>query len=212
MALTQNFDSIIFDLDGTLWDSTGNVALAWETARQQVDYVPGVITQQTVRAITGMAYDAIFDKLYPYLDEAKRQEFKTISAGYELAILREKGGYLYPALAQTLTYLKSKYRLFIVSNCQSGYIELFLGMEGVADYFEGHQCYGTKGQPKFQNILDIVADHQLKSPVYVGDTLGDRDSARKANVPFIFAAYGFGEVNEGYVARINELSDLAEIL
>jgi phosphoglycolate phosphatase len=212
MSQTQKFDSIIFDLDGTLWDSTANVALAWQAAKQQVDYIRDDIDQQMVRSITGMAYDAIFEKLYPYLDDTRREEFKALCAANELDILYKKGGTFYPALAETLTYLKSKYRLFIVSNCQSGYIEVFLGMENMAGYFEAHQCYGTKGQPKFQNILDIVADNNLQAPVYVGDTTGDRDSAAKAGVPFIFAAYGFGVLEDGYIARIDEFSQLQQIL
>ena len=212
MALNQNFDSIIFDLDGTLWDSTANVAVAWQSAKQQVDYVKDDITQQTVRGITGMAYNVIFDTLYGYLDEAKREEFKNICAKNELAMLHEKGGDLYPNLAETLTYLKSKYRLFIVSNCQLGYIDVFLAMEDMAGYFEAHQCYGTKGQPKYQNIIDIVTDHNLKAPVYIGDTNGDRDSAAKAGVPFIFCSYGFGAVTEGYIARIDEFGQLKDIL
>lgn len=212
MSQNQKFDSIIFDLDGTLWDSTANVAQGWQRAKEKVNYIQQDIDQQLVRSITGMAYDAIFDKLYPYLDEETRNEFKTLCAQHELDILHEKGGAHYPALAETLTYLKNKYRLFIVSNCQSGYIEIFLAIENMADYFEGHQCYGTKGQPKFQNILDIVADNNLQAPVYVGDTTGDRDSAAKAGVPFIFAAYGFGVVEDGYMARIDEFKQLQQIL
>lgn len=212
MSQNQKFDSIIFDLDGTLWDSTANVAQGWQRAKEKVNYIQQDIDQQMVRSITGMAYDAIFDKLYPYLDEETRNEFKTLCAQHELDILHEKGGAHYPALAETLTYLKNKYRLFIVSNCQSGYIEIFLAMDDMADYFEGHQCYGTKGQPKFQNILDIVADNNLQAPVYVGDTTGDRDSAAKAGVPFIFAAYGFGAVEDGYMARIDEFKQLQQIL
>jgi len=212
MALNKNFDSIIFDLDGTLWDSTANVAIAWQAAREQVDYIKEDITAETVKSITGMAYDAIFIKLFPHLDESLRNEFKAICAKKEIETLHSKGGALYPGLAETLTYLKGKYRLFIVSNCQSGYIEIFLGMDNMLNYFEGHQCYGTKGQPKYQNIQDIVADHQLKAPVYIGDTTGDRDSAQKAGVPFIYAAYGFGEVSDGYIAAIGQLDELMNLL
>lgn len=212
MKLHNHFDSIIFDLDGTLWDSTANVAIAWQGAKQQVNYIKDDITADTVRSITGMAYDAIFEKLFPYLDEAVRNEFKAMCAKNEIETLHSKGGALYPQLAETLTYLKTRYRLFIVSNCQSGYIEIFLGMDKMLSYFEGHQCYGTKGQPKFQNILDIVADHGLKTPVYIGDTTGDRDSAQKAGVPFIYAAYGFGLVNDGYIAEIHQFSELQGLL
>jgi len=211
-SLKNTFDSIIFDLDGTLWDSTGNVALAWEEARKQVDYVEEAITVERVKSITGMAYDVIFEVLLPDLDTGRRDHFKAICAQSEIDMLDAKGGDLYPGLAETIKYLSGKYKLYIVSNCQSGYIETFLSHCPVAEYFLGHQCYGTKGRPKAENIKDIVNDHQLKSPVYVGDTTGDRDSAAKAGVPFIFADYGFGTIDGGAVATISGLGDLVELL
>jgi len=212
LSLKNKFDSIIFDLDGTLWDSTGNVAKAWQEAISQVDYVDEVMTREKVRSITGMTYKLIFDTLFPYLDLEKRAELMGICAISELNILHEQGGDLYPSLDATLDYLARKYRLYIVSNCQSGYIEVFLKLSGTVRYFSGHQCYGTKGNPKAENIKDIVNDHQLMAPVYVGDTMGDYDSATKAGVPFIFANYGFGKVKHGQIATISTFSDLVELL
>lgn len=212
ISLKNKFDSIIFDLDGTLWDSTSNVAKAWQKAKEQVDYVTDDFSQQTIRSITGMTYKAIFEKLVPYLTEEKRNEFKALAAKYELEILHNEGGELYPELEETLKYLLTKYKLYIVSNCQNGYIEVFFKISGMSHYFSGHQCYGTKSQPKAENIKDIINDHNLKAPVYVGDTMGDYDAATKAGVPFIFAAYGFGEVNEDQIATIQQFKELADIL
>jgi len=211
-SLKNKFDSIIFDLDGTLWDSTGNVALAWEQARKQVDYVTEAITVERVRSITGMAYDVIFEVLLPDLDVERRDYFKALCAQSEIDTLHAIGGDLYPGLEDAVKYLAVKYKLFIVSNCQSGYIETFLSHCPVAEYFSGHQCYGTKGQPKAENIRDIVNDHQLQAPVYIGDTKGDHDSATKAGVPFIFADYGFGKVDGSQIATISGLGDLVELL
>ncbi|SDD81693.1 phosphoglycolate phosphatase [Mucilaginibacter pineti] len=211
-SLKNKFDSIIFDLDGTLWDSTGNVALAWQAALNQVDYIDEVMTVERVRSITGMTYDAIFDKLFPNLDTAQRKEVQSLCAISELEILYKKGGELYPKLEETLKYLQAKYKLYIVSNCQSGYIEVFLDLNNMHSYFLGHQCYGTKGNPKADNIKDIVADHQLKNPVYIGDTMGDYSAASKAGVPFIFASYGFGVVPDGMVATIDSFEELTELL
>jgi phosphoglycolate phosphatase len=211
-TLKNKFDSIIFDLDGTLWDSTGNVALAWQDAIGQVDYVTEVMTQEKVRSITGMAYNVIFDTLFSYLDTEKRNELMALCAKSELDILHTKGGELYPALNETLSYLSERYRLFIVSNCQSGYIEVFLKLSQMGHYFSGHQCYGTKGNPKAENIKDIVNDHQLNGPVYVGDTIGDYNSATKAGVPFIFANYGFGVVESGQIATISSFAELTLLL
>ncbi|MFB9842900.1 HAD family hydrolase [Mucilaginibacter ginsenosidivorans] len=213
-ALLKNkFDSIIFDLDGTLWDSTGNVALAWEKARLQVGYEEvDSITRERVRSITGMAYDVIFEVLLPDMDIERRNYFKSVCAQSEIDTLEEIGGDLYPGLEETIKYLADRYKLYIVSNCQSGYIETFLSHCPVSGHFLAHQCYGTKGQPKAENIKDIVNDHGLQAPVYIGDTNGDRDSAAKAGVPFIFASYGFGKVAEGMVATIDTFGDLKELL
>jgi len=212
LSLKNKFDGIIFDLDGTLWDSTGNVAKAWQEAIEQVDYVDEVMTREKIRSITGLAYNVIFDTLFPHLNGEKRTELMGICAKSELAYLHKEGGELYPSLDATLDYLARKYRLFIVSNCQSGYIEVFLKLSGTMHYFSGHQCYGTKGNPKAENIKDIVHDHQLEAPVYVGDTMGDYNSATKAGVPFIFADYGFGKVEHGQIATISTFSDLVELL
>lgn len=212
-SLKTRFDSVIFDLDGTLWDSTANVAHAWQEAVKQVDFPVEPLTQEKVMSITGLPYDVIFERLFPDLTTDQRQQIMTACAGEELRLLKINGGTLYEGLEQTLIYLKQKYRLFIVSNCQSGYIETFFHVSGLDHYFEGHQCFGTKGQPKAENIKDVVADFNLQSPVYIGDTWGDHDAAKKAEVPYIFASYGFGDVTGGnQVATINELTDLISIL
>jgi phosphoglycolate phosphatase len=212
IALKNKFDSIIFDLDGTLWDSTANVAIAWQTTTKQVGYVKEEITAEVVASICGLTYDDIFKKLFPYLTTEQRLNFQSICSKLELEVLRETGGKLYPGLEETLQYLAQKYKLFVVSNCQSGYIEIFLATSKTGQYFSGHQCYGTKSQPKFQNIQDVVNDHQLKAPVYIGDTQGDYNSAAKAGVPFIFAAYGFAGVEGERIADIDSLSELITLL
>lgn len=211
-SLKNKFDSIIFDLDGTLWDSTANVAEAWQEAKNEVDYIDLDFTVETVRSITGMAYNAIFEKLLPLVNEQQRSDFKSIASVKEIEVLQRNGGRLYPHLQEMLAYLVTKYKLFVVSNCQSNYIETFLEFSQLGHYFQGHQCYGTKGQPKAENIKDIINDHQLTAPVYVGDTTGDYESSTKAGVPFIFASYGFGVVEAGQIATIDALSDLIELL
>ena len=212
-SLKNKFDSIIFDLDGTLWDSTDTITQAWQTALDKAPYMRNeVMTRERVRSITGMTYDKIFEKLFPHLDDTQRAEVQQLCSVSELDILHKKGGELYPNLTETLNYLGEKYKLYIVSNCQSGYIELFLDLHNMHPHFLAHQCYGTKGNPKADNIKDIVNDHGLKAPVYIGDTMGDYDSATKAGVPFIFALYGFGKVESGQVATIDSFEQLKDIL
>ncbi|RYZ93675.1 MAG: HAD family hydrolase, partial [Sphingobacteriaceae bacterium] len=110
ISLKNKFDSIIFDLDGTLWDSTANVAVAWQAVKEQVDFIKDDITQKDVQGITGLTYTAIFEHLFPYLNEDKRTEFKSLASVSELETLSRLGGDLYPKLEETLEYLSHNYK------------------------------------------------------------------------------------------------------
>lgn len=58
----------------------------------------------------------------------------------------------------------------------------------------------------------LIARNHLQNPVYVGDTAGDYQSAIDARIPFIYAAYGFGEVRDcDYkIQSIRELPEVVE--
>ena len=48
------------------------------------------------------------------------------------------GGTLYGGLRETLDALRRRYRLYIVSNCQDGYIQAFLSAHGFGDVFDDY--------------------------------------------------------------------------
>ena len=195
--MPARFDSVIFDLDGTLWDASASIAKAFQTAADSVDYIAHDVTLAQVQAVTGQPYTVVYERLFPTLPADKLDEYRALCAHHELAAAEQHGGAPYPGLEPTLAYLKEQgYRLFIVSNCQLGYVEAFFKHSGLGHYFEGHQCFGTRLLPKSENIREVVAQYGLQAPVYVGDTLGDLEASQKAGVPFIFATYGFGHLSE----------------
>jgi len=208
--MNQTTDGIIFDLDGTLWDSTQAVADAWQSSISKLDYVDRTVTQEDVRSIAGMPYDAIYDKLFPNLNEQQRQELMHLCAEEELKHLKREGGILYEELEETLAYLQKKHKLFIVSNCQVGYIDIFLAFHDMQRFFTDHACFGDKHRPKGENIRDIIVRNNLKAAVYVGDTKGDYEASQQAEVPFIYASYGFGQVRADVkaIARFSDLQGL----
>ena len=72
-------------------------------------------------------------------------------------------------------------------------------------YFDDYECAGRTGLSKGDNIKLVVQRNHLQKPVYIGDTISDYAAARAAGVPFIFAEYGFGEVeNPDYTAKTFE--------
>ena len=69
---------------------------------------------------------------------------------------------------------------------------------------------GVTGLPKAGNIRLLMERSGVAEAVMVGDTALDYEAACGANVPFIHAAYGFGQVPEAKW-RIGALSELPEV-
>lgn len=187
-------DSIIFDVDGTLWDSTETCAHAWTDIIRRETNLNITLTSQTLKGLFGRLLEDIAKTLFPNLSEEEQLSLMHHCCQEEHRALLKECAPLYPDLEETLKKLSEKYRLFIVSNCQAGYIEVFLQSSGLGKYFEGHLCPGDTGNAKADNIMQIIRDYQLTSPVYVGDTDGDYHASKTAGVPFVFASYGFGSV------------------
>ena len=201
---------IIFDMDGTLWDSAEGVAKSWtEVVNEEYDRAR-VITTKDIQNVMGRTMDKIAEIIFPNLDEAARLELMEHCCQYENEYLREHGGILFPQLEETLKILKEKYHLYIVSNCQSGYIEAFLEHYGFGHYFDDIECYGNNLLSKGENIRLLVERNKLTKAVYVGDIQGDYDATVEAGLPFIYAAYGFGTIAQE-TAKINSLPELPKV-
>ena len=203
-------DSIIFDLDGTLWDSTAVIANAWNEVLKERHMDEPHITVPLLKTLFGKTLPDIAAAAFPNLSSLKQLELVETCCDREHEFLLRYGSPLYPHLLEVLEYLSAKYSLFIVSNSQAGYIEVFLKVTKLGKYFKDHLCAGDTGNPKGSNIREIMTRNGLKSSVYVGDTDGDHQAAREAGVPFVFASYGFGQTKaEDYC--ISNLRDLIEL-
>ena len=200
-------DGILFDLDGTLWDSVDEVILTWNRVFMRHPGLRKPIDRAEQESLMGLQMDEIAAKLFPNETRIRQAALMDECVQEENSYLLAHGATLYPAVKETLRQLHLTYRLFIVSNCQSGYIEAFLAAHQLQDLFDGFLCFGDTGCSKGENIRSIIKKHDLKAPVYVGDTQGDLDSATYAGVRFIYASYGFGSVAR-YDDQISDLPDL----
>ena len=203
-------DGVIFDLDGTLWDSAEAVSRSWTDTVSRYPEVKRVFTAEDVHGIMGMTMERISRLFFGHLPEELRREVTEACFSEECDYVAKVGGVLYPSLCETLTELKKRYPVYIVSNCQVGYIEAFFTAHGLSPFFDDYEDYGRTGLEKDANIRLLVERNGLRHPVYVGDTKGDHDACVKAGVPFVHAAYGFGRV-EG-VPKVDTFSDLPAVL
>lgn len=187
--------NIIFDVDGTLWDTTEVVAKAWNKAIREVGKTAATVDAQVLKREFGKTMNIIADNLFYDADEETKELILEKCCTYEHeALERNSEDLLYPDVAETIKKLSEKHCLFIVSNCQAGYIELFMKKAGIEAYITGWECFGNNGKVKAENIMLLIDRNNLADAVYVGDTQGDYEATQLARIPFIYAKYGFGKV------------------
>lgn len=200
-------DGIIFDVDGTIWDSTDSVAESWNLAIRENSDLDITVTNEFLFSIFGKTMDEIFSRLFPMLDTQERLLLGNLCFEYENRLLETKPGTLYPGVRETFERLSQKVPLFIVSNCQCGYIEVMLRSTGLAPYVTDTLCFGQTKTSKGQTIRTLMKKNHLKDVFYVGDTQGDADACKEAGIDFVFASYGFGEVPDAKWS-IESITDL----
>lgn len=205
----MKFESIIFDVDGTLWDSRALLAEAYnEQLRQEgLDHIH--VTAEKLRPLFGKTMTMLADGLFGEIPAPARYKLMDrCILRMDDHLERFAGPQIgYPDLRQTMETLAKSHRLYIVSNGQKGYPQLAAKKLGLADLIHGYLSFGDTGTSKGQTILRLMKEERIQSAVYVGDTQGDLEACQEADIPFIWAAFGFG-VPESYYAKIEKFADL----
>ena len=204
-------DGVLFDLDGTLWDSGDGVAEAYNLAAERMR-LGRAFTPEQMHSVMGLQAQPLLDRLVPDQTPERQQAFREEVTRCECEILRTgRGSRLLPGVRELLEALRPRCPLYIVSNCMDGYIEAFLEAHGLASTFRDFEHPGRTGLSKGENIRLVMERNGVRHGVYVGDAQVDLEGARFARVPFLWARYGFGEVTE-YDAALDAPADLLTLL
>ena len=204
--------SLIFDIDGTLWDSRAIVAKGYNDYLIEVGRPDLQVDAEYLKTLFGKTMTEIADIMLRSIPVPQRYDVMQGCMDREDEFLHEDPcDIAFPGVKETLEKLKEDYRLFIVSNAQCGYPELMMDKLGIRHLFEGWMCFGDTGLPKGDTIRILMERHGITDAVYIGDTQGDLEASQKAGIPFIFCTFGFGSP-ERWDARIDAFTDLPEML
>lgn len=189
-------DCVIFDVDGTLWQSVKPIMHALNTSltllgsRVRAD-------EALTKEIIGMRLKDIYKRLFAGIEpDIAGEDFERVYWENEAESVRKMPGELFAGEKEVLEGLSQRYRLFIVSNCQAGYSRVFTDVYGFDAYFIDRREAGATHKDKDENIRDLIEAHSIRRCVYVGDLPGDLSAARKAGVGFVHAVYGFGKIED----------------
>ena len=212
MPESKTLPMLIFDLDGTLWDSAQAVAESWNIAFSE-EHISSAFTAENIHRLMGKTMAEIRDLVMSDLPDDIRNRLFRRCTEFEVEYVAEHGGELYPGLRDVLGGLKAAgWPLAIVSNCQLGYISAFLNYTRTGDLFDDWEEWERTKRSKGENVRLVMERNGVKNAVYIGDTEKDEEAARTAGIPFIHAAYGFGSAAapDGVINSLYELPAEAE--
>ena len=204
--------SLIFDIDGTLWDSRAIVAKGYNDYLCEIGRLDLQVDAEYLKTLFGKTMTEIADIMLDSIPIPERYDVMQGCMDREDEFLHhDPCDIAFPGVKETLEKLKEDYRLFIVSNAQCGYPELMMDKLGIRHLFEGWMCFGDTGLPKGDTIRILMERHGITDAVYIGDTQGDLEASQKAGIPFIFCTFGFG-TPERYDAKLDAFTDLPDLI
>ena len=203
---------VIFDLDGTLWNSSVQVADSWNVVIEQEVGKEHTLSADDIMSCMGLTMTEIADRHFGFLPEKERYELSRKCEVYENGYITEHGGVLFDGVEETLAKLKDMgVQMAVVSNCQEGYIKAFLDSMDMWKYFVDYEEWGRTMLLKADNIKLVMERNGASKGIYVGDIQKDSDAAHKAGIECIYASYGFGEINDA-VATLKSFDELPAVL
>ena len=209
---------IIFDLDGTLIDSSRDIAWAANETLKAMGYAP-METPEIVAAI-GWGVTMLLEQLMPD------------SGPHAIAKARESfldfyGGHLtvettvYPGVMETVSHFAGLgKKMAVVTNKPEGLARRALDELGLGGFFSmvvGGDTLGAR-KPDPAPLLKVMEGlaHAPSATVMVGDSPVDCEAGRKAGVSTIAVSYGFRPVTElqgaGCTAMVESFAGLREII
>ena len=200
-------ESVVLDLDGTLWNPMEMSLEAWKRACIEHGIDPVILERERFARAFGHPASAVAEIVLPAVEKSLQNKVLDSANEMEVQLIRTGLGALFDGVDMILEQLARTKRLFLCSNCQSGYIEAFLSTYGMELLFVDYICSGDTLQGKGINLGMLIARNSIGDAVMVGDMLSDYDAARINNLPFIYASYGFGDLRlfDAKIDRINEL-------
>ena len=204
----MNYESLIFDIDGTLWDSRALVAEGYNIQLRSEGLSHLCVTAEDLLPLFGKVMTEIGDVLFASIPLPERYELMERCMETENRYLFENECKIgYPLVKETMEALAKQHRLFIVSNSQCGYPELCMDKLGIGHLISGYLCFGDTGTCKGETIKTLMAKHGVENACYIGDTQGDYEAAVHAGIPFVWCAYGFG-TPDAYDHKVDAFADL----
>ena len=201
---------IIFDMDGTLWDTVDVSKEAMDVVSNNYEEVKEV-SRETIREGMGSSRKENGLRFMPYLDEEKREFYMNELNKEIVNLIDKKGTFIYDGVIDTIKDLSKEYKIGIITNNNDKYVESFIKFSNLGDYITDYMGASNHNISKAEAIKLVCDRNNEPHSYYVGDIKKDMDSTIEAGKVFIHARYGF-EPDLECEYHIDDIKELKELI
>lgn len=203
---------VIFDLDGTLYDSRTSFVPTMRAVYEEygLEYPTDSIIMRSV----GEPFPVFLNWLIEHGFQGDRDALAGRISEIELASIRTRGK-LFPGVLETLATLRSSgYSISLCTNGDMQYAQAVLSTCDILDLFDELRTNEVEGTTKTELVRDLLLHVPHERAFMVGDRHHDMQAGRANGCIVIAAAYGYGspEELEGADRRINSFSEISAAL
>lgn len=206
---------IIFDLDGTLVDSLGDLTDA--TNLMLATFYRPQLSPAEVRKLVGQGARRLVERALQGVSMEEVERGLQLFLVYNDAHIADKTR-LYPGVEETLGLLKTQRRqMAVISNKSVALCRKLLSVLGVDNYFEtiiGADSLPFR-KPSPEPVLKLLRDFGIaaEKSAIIGDSINDIAAGKGAGIMTVGCSYGYGDATEIAMAdyRIDNFGDLLQL-
>lgn len=188
-------DTVIFDLDGTLLYTLGNLYKSTNYALQTLGFPERSLDE--IRSFVGNGVEKLIERSVPQFTTKEQKDCCLDVFKQHYSKTMYENTYPFDGIIEMLDFFNSKnIKCAVVSNKYDAAVkelcEKYFGSRIICAIGE---CNDVRRKPCPDGVLNVIKQLNSKKCVYVGDSEVDIQTAQNAKIPCISVSWGYKDKN-----------------